>query len=180
MATLETTAAELKETKSAARSLPFQLHSWVTTVDHKRLGIMYVASGLIFFVVAGLEAAVMRWQLAFPNGEVVSPETFNRLFTMHGTTMVFLVGMPILLGAANYLVPLMVGARDMAFPRLKRLRVLAVLVRRDSPLLQLHRRRRTLRGRVGTRCRVVRLRAAHLRGILPRSQHGLLRSSDCW
>lgn len=91
---------------------------WVTTVDHKRLGVLYVASGILFFVVAGLEAAVMRWQLSFAHSDAVSPETFNRLFTMHGTTMVFLVGMPILTGFANYLVPLMIGARDMAFPRL--------------------------------------------------------------
>jgi cytochrome c oxidase subunit I len=95
-----------------------QLHDWVVTVDHKRLGIMYICTGLLFFAVAGLEASIMRWQLAFPNHDVVSPEVFNRLFTMHGTTMVFLVGMPIILGLANYLIPLMIGARDLAFPRL--------------------------------------------------------------
>jgi cytochrome c oxidase subunit I len=95
-----------------------RLHDWVVTVDHKRLGIMYICTGLLFFVVAGLEASIMRWQLAFPHHDVVSPEVFNRLFTMHGTTMVFLVGMPIILGLANYLIPLMIGARDLAFPRL--------------------------------------------------------------
>src|SRR5215470_5467172 len=95
-----------------------QLHDWVVTVDHKRLGIMYICTGLLFFAVAGLEASIMRWQLAFPNHDVVSPAVFNRLFTMHGTTMVFLVGMPIILGLANYLIPLMIGARDLAFPRL--------------------------------------------------------------
>jgi cytochrome c oxidase subunit 1 len=94
------------------------LHDWVTTVDHKRLGVLYIAAGLFFFVVAGLEASVMRWQLSFAQNDVVSPQTFNRLFTMHGTTMIFLVGMPIITGFANYLVPLMIGARDMAFPRL--------------------------------------------------------------
>ena len=94
------------------------LYDWVATVDHKRLGLMYICSALIFFVVAGLMAAVIRWQLAFPNGHVVAPDTFNRLFTMHGTTMVFLVGMPLVAGFSNYLVPLMIGARDMAFPRL--------------------------------------------------------------
>ena len=91
---------------------------WVTTVDHKRLGLLYVAAGIVFLLIAGAEAAVMRWQLTFAHSGAVSPETFNRLFTMHGTTMVFLVGMPILTGFANYLVPLMIGARDMAFPRL--------------------------------------------------------------
>jgi len=79
---------------------------------------MYIAFGLVFFLVAGIEAAFMRAQLALPAGTVVDPDTFNQLFTMHGTTMVFLVGMPILLGFGNYLIPLMVGARDMAFPRL--------------------------------------------------------------
>ena len=94
------------------------LYDWVASVDHKRLGIMYIGSALVFFVIAGIMAAVIRWQLAFANSQVVSPATYNRLFTMHGTTMVFLVGMPIVAGLANYLVPIMIGARDMAFPRL--------------------------------------------------------------
>src|SRR5512132_189191 len=94
------------------------LHEWVVTVDHKRLGIMYVATGIIFLVVAGLEASAMRLQLAWPGLHLVPPATFNRLFTMHGTTMVFLVGIPIVFGFGNYLVPLMIGARDLAFPRL--------------------------------------------------------------
>src|SRR5215831_6623917 len=79
---------------------------------------MYVGAGLVFFIVAGLLASVMRFQLVTPNNGAVSPQVFNRLFTMHGTTMVFLVGMPIIAGLMNYLVPLMIGARDMAFPRL--------------------------------------------------------------
>src|SRR5271167_3018349 len=91
---------------------------WIATVDHKKLGLMYVISSLLFLVVAGLMATVMRIQLALPNNHFVDPRTFNRLFTMHGTTMVFLVGMPILAGFANYLVPLQIGARDLAFPRL--------------------------------------------------------------
>jgi len=94
------------------------LYQWVATVDHKRLGLMYIVTALLFLVIAGLMASVMRLQLAFPNNHVVGPETFNRLFTMHGTTMVFLVGMPFVAGLSNYLVPLMIGARDMAFPRL--------------------------------------------------------------
>ena len=95
-----------------------KIHEWVVTVDHKRLGLMYICGGLLFFVVAGLQAVTMRLQLAVPNAHLVPPEVFNRLFTMHGTAMVFLVGMPILTGFFNYLVPLMVGARDLAFPRL--------------------------------------------------------------
>jgi cytochrome c oxidase subunit I len=94
------------------------LHEWVVTVDHKRLGVMYVVAGLAFFLIAGLEASVIRWQLAAAGKAVVSPQVFNRLFTVHGTTMVFLVGIPIVFGFANYLVPLMIGARDLAFPRL--------------------------------------------------------------
>ena len=95
-----------------------RLHEWVVTVDHKRLGIMYVVAGLAFFLIAGLEAAVIRAQLAGAGNTLVSPQVFNRLFTVHGTTMVFLVGIPIVFGLANYLVPLMIGARDLAFPRL--------------------------------------------------------------
>jgi len=104
--------------KTEALPLPSKLHEWIVTVDHKRLGIMYIATALFFFAVAGILAALMRVQLAFPNGTFLPPAVFNRLFTMHGTTMVFLVGMPFFAGLANYLVPLMIGARDMAFPRL--------------------------------------------------------------
>jgi cytochrome c oxidase subunit I len=93
-------------------------YHWVATVDHKRLGLMYIVAALLFMVVSGVMAAVMRLQLAVPNNHVVGPETFNRLFTMHGTTMVFLLGMPMIAGFSNYMVPLMIGARDMAFPRL--------------------------------------------------------------
>src|SRR5271170_7988064 len=94
------------------------VYEWMTTVDHKKIGLMYIVYALIFLLIAGLEAVLMRIQLAVPNNHFVSPQVFNRLFTMHGTTMVFFVGMPILFGFGNYLVPLMIGARDMAFPRL--------------------------------------------------------------
>ena len=94
------------------------VHSWVVTVDHKKLGILYICYALLFLMVAGVEALVIRIQLAVPHNHFVTPQAYNRVFTMHGTTMVFLVGMPILFGFANYLVPLMIGARDMAFPRL--------------------------------------------------------------
>jgi cytochrome c oxidase subunit I len=103
---------------SAELPLIGRLHDWVVTVDHKRLGLMYIGGGLFFFVIAGLQAVTIRLQLAFPANHLVPPEMFNRLMTMHGTAMVFLVGMPILTGFFNYLVPLMIGARDMAFPRL--------------------------------------------------------------
>jgi cytochrome c oxidase subunit 1 len=101
-----------------ALGLPSALHEWVITVDHKRLGIMYIVMALLFFMIAGSFAAVIRAQLAVPDNSLVPPQVFNRLFTVHGTTMVFFVGMPFFAGLANYLVPLMLGARDMAFPRL--------------------------------------------------------------
>src|SRR5207253_11077817 len=95
-----------------------RLHEWVTTVDHKRLGILYILFALAFLIVGGIEATIMRLQLVRPHNDLVSPEVFNRMFTMHGTTMIFFVAMPLVFGFANYLVPLMIGARDMAFPRL--------------------------------------------------------------
>src|SRR5215472_6973911 len=94
------------------------VHDWVTTVDHKRLGVLYIALALIFLVIAGIEAIIIRIQLVIPHNHFVSPQVFNRMFTMHGTTMIFFVAMPVLFGFGNYFVPLMVGARDMAFPRL--------------------------------------------------------------
>jgi cytochrome c oxidase subunit I len=101
-----------------ARSLSELVHSWVATVDHKRIGVMYIGMALLFLVIGGIEATIMRIQLALPNNDFVSPQVFNRMFTMHGTTMIFFVAMPILFGFGNYAVPLMIGARDMAFPRL--------------------------------------------------------------
>jgi cytochrome c oxidase subunit 1 len=110
----------LERPRAAVREFSFseELYKWVATVDHKRLGLMYVISALLFLVIAGIMAVVIRLQLAVPNNTLVGPDTYNRLFTMHGTTMVFLVGMPMVAGFSNYLVPLMIGARDMAFPRL--------------------------------------------------------------
>src|ERR1700732_1067613 len=102
----------------APRPLVAKLHEWVTTVDHKRLGLLYIGYSLVFLVIAGIEATIMRIQLIRPHNNFVSPDVFNRMFTMHGTTMIFFVVMPMLFGFANYLIPLMIGARDMAFPRL--------------------------------------------------------------
>jgi cytochrome c oxidase subunit I len=99
-------------------SLVTRLHGWITTVDHKRLGILYILYALVFLVIGGVEATIMRIQLIIPHNHFVSPQVFNRMFTMHGTTMIFFVAMPIVFGFANYLLPLMIGARDMAFPRL--------------------------------------------------------------
>ena len=95
--------------------------SWLVTTDHKRIGILYIATSLVFLVLAGLMALVMRLQLAQANADIIGPDRYNELVTIHGTTMVFLVGVPILAGFANFLVPLMIGTSDMAFPRLNAL-----------------------------------------------------------
>jgi cytochrome c oxidase subunit I len=94
---------------------------WLTTTDHKKIGILYLFATFLFFILGGVEALIMRLQLAQPNGTLVDPETYNGLVTMHGTTMIFLFVVPVLAGFGNYLVPLMIGARDMAFPRLNAL-----------------------------------------------------------
>ena len=92
--------------------------SWFTTVDHKKIGILYGGTALMFFVLGGVEALLIRLQLAGPNGSVLTAAQYNTMFTMHGTTMVFLVGMPLAVAFGNYLIPLQIGARDVAFPRL--------------------------------------------------------------
>ncbi len=92
--------------------------SWVMSVDHKQIAIMYIVSALAFFVLAVTMAIIMRTQLMIPENHLITPELYNQLFTMHGTTMIFLFAMPLLIGFATYFVPLMIGARDMAFPRL--------------------------------------------------------------
>jgi cytochrome c oxidase subunit 1 len=94
------------------------LLSWLTTVDHKRIGILYILGAGFFALIGGLEALLIRTQLAIPNHRVLVGEAYNQVLTMHGTTMVFLVVMPVLAGLGNYVVPLMIGARDMAYPRL--------------------------------------------------------------
>ncbi|MGZ3394568.1 MAG: cytochrome c oxidase subunit I [Isosphaeraceae bacterium] len=93
----------------------------MTTVDHKKIGIMYFLMAVVFLVIGGAEALVMRFQLLWPESKAVSANAFNQMMTMHGTTMIFFAAMPILAGVANYIVPLQIGARDMAFPRLNAL-----------------------------------------------------------
>jgi cytochrome c oxidase subunit 1 len=95
--------------------------SWLTTVDHKRIGLMYIFFAMLFFLVGGTEAFLMRLQLAVPDNHLLSEQFFNELFTMHGTTMIFLAVMPLSIGFINYIVPLQIGARDVAFPRLNAL-----------------------------------------------------------
>ncbi|MFI5010144.1 MAG: cytochrome c oxidase subunit I [Solirubrobacterales bacterium] len=95
--------------------------SWLTTTDHKRIGIMYMVTTFVFFILGGAEALMIRLQLGAPNNTLVSPQVYNQLFTMHGTTMIFLFVVPMMAGLGNYFLPLMIGARDMAYPRLNAL-----------------------------------------------------------
>ncbi len=111
------TAGTLPQTHGEAESYG-GIWGWLTTVDHKRIGILYGVSSFLFFVLGGLEALMIRIQLATPNGTFLDNDQYNRIFTMHGTTMVFLVVMPMSSAFFNLLVPLMIGARDVAFPRL--------------------------------------------------------------
>ena len=123
MAAVETPAAqrrvELLEGIWAERS---GVMGWLTTTDHKRIGILYFFTTLVFFGAGGVEALLMRTQLIGPQNGVLSPEAYNQMLTMHGVTMIFLFVIPMTTGAfGNYLIPLMIGARDMAFPRLNAL-----------------------------------------------------------
>lgn len=97
------------------------LLSWLSSVDHKQIGIMYIVTSLFFFLAAVTEAMIMRTQLIKPENNWLSPETYNQIFTMHGTTMIFFAIMPLLIGFMTYFTPLMIGARDMAFPRMNAL-----------------------------------------------------------
>src|SRR5512138_832649 len=114
MATLEQTRARIAGVWKA--------HRWLTNVfanvDHKVIGKRYVLTALLFFSLAGVEAFLMRIQLAVPENKFLSPEVYNEFFTLHGTTMIFFFATPILSGLGNFLIPLMIGSRDMAFPRL--------------------------------------------------------------
>ncbi len=100
---------------------PSGLMAWLTTVDHKKIGIMYIVAGFMFFLLGGIMALFIRLELAQPGRPIMSPDTYNQLFSMHGTTMIFLFVIPMSAGLGNYLIPLMIGARDMAFPRINAL-----------------------------------------------------------
>src|SRR6476619_2524950 len=114
---MATTALD-QRAHAASHAEPTGLWSWITTVDHKRIGIRDCSPAFFFFLVGGSEAILLRIQLGSPNNTFLSPETYNQLFTMHGTTMIFLAIMPISAAFFNFMIPLQIGARDVAFPRL--------------------------------------------------------------
>ncbi len=118
MATRATSVGEAIQSHDTLAVSPTGVWSWITTVDHKRIGILYLVTSLLMFAVGGIEALLIRIQLAQPNNDFISAETYNQVFTMHGTTMIFLVVMPLSSAFFNLLTPLMIGARDVAFPRL--------------------------------------------------------------
>jgi cytochrome c oxidase subunit I+III len=117
-AIVESRKAEVVQELEAVWKPPPPLRHFFTTVDHKDIGIRYIVTSFVFFVLAGLEAVAMRTQLAGPNNHVLGPKEYNEFFTMHGVTMIFLFVTPMLSGFGNYIVPLQIGARDMAFPRM--------------------------------------------------------------
>ncbi len=125
--------------------------SWFTTVDHKKIGILYGVTAFLFFLVGGIEALLIRAQLAQPEQTILSAHAYNQVFTMHGVTMVFLVVMPLSAAFFNYLIPLMIGARDVAFPRLNAFSYWVFLFGGPVHLLELPPGRRAERGMVRVR-----------------------------
>ncbi|MEK7861442.1 MAG: cbb3-type cytochrome c oxidase subunit I, partial [Chloroflexota bacterium] len=113
--------ATIERTIPVAKTRYTGLLEWVTTVDHKKIGILYLGTSFFFFLTGGLLALAIRTQLAVPDGQVLTAQQYNAAFTMHGTTMVFLAVVPVFVGFGNFIIPLQLGARDMAFPRLNAL-----------------------------------------------------------
>src|SRR5438309_4336799 len=116
-----TCMATAEQTFPIARPRYTGILEWITTTDHKKIGVLYLFTTFFFFLSGGLLALALRTQLATPDGHILTAQQYNAAFTMHGTTMVFLLVVPLWTGFANYIIPLQLGARDMAFPRLNAL-----------------------------------------------------------
>ncbi|MDI7047861.1 cbb3-type cytochrome c oxidase subunit I, partial [Escherichia coli] len=114
---IEAGSAEEKRLRELWEARP-GWRGWFSTVDHKTIGLRYLVTAFLFLLAGGIEGLLMRLQLARPNATLLTPEQYDQLFTMHGVTMIFLYALPVLSGFSNYLWPLILGARDMAFPRL--------------------------------------------------------------
>ena len=144
------------------------LKSWLTTTDHKRIGLLYFLTAFVFFLLGGLEALLIRIQLAQPDNTLVSADMYNQLFTMHGTTMIFLALMPLSAAFFNFIVPLLIGARDVAFPRLNAFSYWVFLFGAIFMNLSCFLRS------IGARRRLVRLRHPHRAAVLAGPEHRLL------
>ena len=146
--------------------------SWVTTVDHKKIGIMYGVAAMFFFLVGGFEALLIRAAARRPDGTLLSADLYNQMFTMHGTTMVFLFVMPMAAAFANYLMPLQIGARDVAFPRINAFGFWCFLFGGIFlNIIVVPRRRR--------RRRLVHVRPEHQRAVLARATASTSGTSAC-
>src|SRR5919107_124404 len=110
--------AREKEELERTWARPRGWRGWFTDTDHKAIAMRYIVTAFVFFVLGGIEAALMRIQLAFPENHFLNPDRYNQIFTVHGTTMMFLFAVPIMTAFGIYFVPLMIGARDVAYPRL--------------------------------------------------------------
>src|SRR6266702_2826631 len=116
-----TVMATAEQTFPIARPRYTGILEWITTTDHKKIGVLYLFTTFFFFLSGGLLALAMRTHLATPDGHILTAQQYNAAFTMHGTTMIFLFVVPVWTGFANYMIPLQIGARDMAFPKLNAL-----------------------------------------------------------
>ena len=160
-------------TAHPAARRPSGIMDWLTTVDHKKIGIMYVITCFSFFVAGVVLAEIMRAELFEPGGQFVSAEQYNQLFTIHGSTMIFLFVIPMLAGLANYAVPLMIGARDMAFPRLNALSFWLLLFGGSDDVFRL-----PGQGRGGGEG-LDQLRPAEQQGFLPVTRHRSVADRRC-
>ena len=144
---------------------PEGLWGWLSTVDHKEIGLRYIVTAFVFLLIGGIEALAIRWQLGWSNRTAIGPEAYDQLFSLHGITMIYWYAAPILSGFANYLIPLMIGARDMAFPRLNAFSYWTYLLSGIFALFQPDRF-------AGAACGLVFVRTLQPHALFARLRHG--------